>query len=59
LLPEVVLIQMHTLLVFVHRLSQLLMGGPLLGHVGIAWAAFADPSSTQQRRTGQLEGPTP
>jgi hypothetical protein len=37
--------QMHLFLVFVHRLSQLLMGGPLLGHVGAAWAAFADPSS--------------
>jgi hypothetical protein len=35
-LPETVLMQKHTFLVFVQRLSQLLMGGPLRGHVGTA-----------------------
>jgi hypothetical protein len=47
LLPATVLIQKHTFLVPVpvHLLSQLLIAGPLLGHVGTAWAAFADPSS--------------
>jgi hypothetical protein len=44
-LPETVLMQKHSFLVFVHFLSQLLMGGPLLGHIATAWAAFADPSS--------------
>jgi hypothetical protein len=45
LLPETDLMQKHTFLVLLHRLSQLLMGGPLRGHVGAAWAAFAEPSS--------------
>jgi hypothetical protein len=43
--PETVLMQKHVFLVFLHPLSQLLMGGPLRRHVGAAWAAFADPSS--------------
>jgi hypothetical protein len=44
-LSEAVLMQKHSFGVFVHRLSQLLMGGPLRGHVAAAWAAFAEPSS--------------
>jgi hypothetical protein len=42
LLPETVLMQKHTLLVFLHRLSQL---APRRGHVGAAWAGFAAPNS--------------
>jgi hypothetical protein len=45
LLPERVLMQKHSFGVFVHLLAQLLMGGPLRGHVGAAWAAFAEPRS--------------
>ena len=44
-LPETDLMQTHIFLVFLHLLSQLRMGGPLRGHVGTAWAAFAEPSS--------------
>jgi hypothetical protein len=44
-LPETVLMQKHIFLVFLHRLSQLLMGGPLRGHVGAASASLvAAPS---------------
>jgi hypothetical protein len=35
-LPETDLMQKHTFLVFLQRLAQLLMGGPLRGHVGTA-----------------------
>ena|ERR671920_429447 len=47
LLPATVLMQRHIFLVPVpvQRLSQLLIAGPLRGHLGTAWAAFAEPSS--------------
>jgi hypothetical protein len=40
--PEAVLMQKHSFLVFLHLLWQ---PAPRRGHVGAAWAAFADPSS--------------